>query len=133
MRPLVYILSFLAVMALGFWAYRENYETQSTLKEMAAVQDEIASLRESLTIQRAEWAYQNRPARLRALVVANFDKLELLPMEPAQFGTPTEIAYPPPPAELQAAPEAVSPDELGIDAPVAISGELAANAKGQTP
>jgi len=58
-------------------------------------------LRESLTIQRAEWAYQNRPARLRALVVANFDKLELLPMEPAQFGTPTEIAYPPPPAELQ--------------------------------
>lgn len=128
MRPLVYILSFLAVMALGFWAYRENYETQATVKEMAAVQDDIASLRESLAIQRAEWAYQNRPDRLRALVVANFDKLHLLPMEPAQFGTPTEIAYPPPPAALETAP-----DGLAIDAPVAISGELSVDAKGPTP
>lgn len=133
MRPLLYILSFLAVMALGFWAYRENYETQATLKEMAAVQDDIASLRESLAIQRAEWAYLNRPARLRALVVANFDKLQLLPMEPAQFGTPTEIAYPAPPAEMEAMPDALSPDALGIDAPVAISGELEAQTKGQTP
>lgn len=128
MRPLLYILSFLAVMALGFWAYRENYETQATLKQMAAVQDDIASLRESLTIQRAEWAYQNRPDRLRALVAANFDKLQLLPMEPAQFGSPSEIAYPPPPAALETAP-----DDLSIDAPVAISGELETPVKGQTP
>ena len=128
MRPVLYVLSFLAVMALGFWAYRENYQTQATVKEMAAVQDDIASLRESLAIQRAEWAYQNRPDPLRALVVANFDKLNLLPMEPAQFGTPTEIAYPPPPAVLETAP-----DGLSIDAPVAISGELDVQTKGQAP
>lgn len=128
MRPLLYTLSFLAVMGLGFWAYRENYETQAMLKEMAAVQDQIAGLREGLAIQRAEWAYQNRPDRLRDLVVANFAKLQLLPMEPAQFGTPTEIAYPPPPSAME-----VLPDELSIDAPVAISGTLAPVAQGQTP
>lgn len=128
MRPVLYVLSFLAVMALGFWAYRVNYRTQAEQKGVAALQDDIASLRESLTIQRAEWAYLNRPDRLRELVVLNFDKLGLMPMEPGQFGTPTEIAYPPPPTASD-----LAPDELSVDKPVAISGTLDAPAEGQTP
>ena len=31
MRPVLYVLSFLALIALGFWAYRENYATQAAL------------------------------------------------------------------------------------------------------
>ena len=53
MRPLLYVLSFLAVLGLGFWAYRENYATQAQLKHVAALQDEIATLRESIALQRA--------------------------------------------------------------------------------
>jgi hypothetical protein len=96
MRPVLYILSFLALIALGFWAYRENYATQASLKHVQALQRQIADLRESLSVQRAEWAYLNRPDRLRELATINFDRLGLLPMESSQFGTPAQVAYPAP-------------------------------------
>ena len=97
MRPVLYVLSFLAVLGLAFWAYRENYATQHQLKEMAKVQDDIASLRDEIGLERAEWAYLNRPERLRELATLNFDRLGLLPMEPEQFGTTDEVVYPAPP------------------------------------
>ena len=56
MRPVLYVLTFLGLIALGFWAYRENYATQATLKQVRALQNDIASLREALSVQRAEWA-----------------------------------------------------------------------------
>lgn len=95
MRPVLYVLTFICVMALAFWAYRENYATQQALKDTAALQDEIAALREALTLQRAEWAYLNRPERLRQLATLNFDRLELLPLLPEQLGAARDIAYPP--------------------------------------
>jgi len=96
MRPALYVLSFLALIALGFWAYRENYATQSALKDEEALRSEIAGLREALALQRAEWAYLNRPDRLRQLVDVNFDRLGLMPMEPSQFGTAASLPYPTP-------------------------------------
>lgn len=96
MRPLIYLLTFVAVIGSAFWAYRENYATQAALKDVTALQSEIADLRESLTIQRAEWAYLNRPDRLRELTTINFDSLGLLPLEPEQFGTAAQVAYPAP-------------------------------------
>jgi hypothetical protein len=96
MRPVLYVLSFLALIALGFWAYRENYATQAALKEVQGLQRQIVGLREALTVQRAEWAYLNRPDRLRDLATANFDRLGLMPMEPSQFGTAAQVAYPAP-------------------------------------
>ncbi len=109
MRPVLYGLSFLALIALGFWAYRENNATQASLKHVQALQQQIAGLREAMSLQRAEWAYLNRPDRLRELATANYDRLGLLPMEPAQFGTPGQVAYP-------------TPDVPVIDMPVDIQG-----------
>ena len=37
MRPVLYILSFLAVLASAFWAYRVNYATQGKLREVAEI------------------------------------------------------------------------------------------------
>ena len=48
MRPVLYVLSFIAVIGLAFWAYRENYATQSGLRDVAALQQEIGALREAL-------------------------------------------------------------------------------------
>ena len=109
MRPVLYVLTFLALIALGFWAYRENYATQAALKQVQALQSQIANLREALSVQRAEWAYLNRPDRLRDLTTLNYDRLGLLPMDSSQFGTPGQVAYP-------------TPDVPQIDVPVDIQG-----------
>lgn len=127
MRPVLYVLSFLVVLSLGFWAYRENYATQDALREVVALQDEIAGLRESLAIQRAEWAYLNRPDRLRELATLNFDRLGLLPMEPAQFGVAAQVAMPPPPIAAD-----LVPGDLVIDMPIDVQGTLDAGQE-QTP
>lgn len=123
MRPVLYVLSFLALIALGFWAYRENYATQASLREVRALQREIADLREGLSVQRAEWAYLNRPDRLRDLVGLNFDKLLLLPMEPQQFGTPSQVAYPAPQIPAIEGPDAVSDGLEGVESTAANSSE----------
>jgi len=94
MRALLSIISFVAVMALAFWAYRENYATQTQLKEMAKVQDEIAALRDEIAMQKAEWAYLNRPTRLRDLAAMNFDRLGLMPMTSLQLSSAAEVAMP---------------------------------------
>ena len=113
MRPVLYALSFLAVMALAFWAYRENYATQNALRNVEALQVEIGALREALAVQRAEWAYLNRPDRLRELSTLNFDRLGLFPLEPTQFGQVDQVAYPTPPAvfDAGATDAAGGPDE----------------------
>ena len=113
MRAVLYVLSFLGLIALGFWAYRENYATQAALREVEVLQRQIVGLRAGLSVQRAEWAYLNRPDRLRDLATANFDRLGLLPMEPSQFGSAAQVAYPQ--ARL---PQIDFPvDTIGTDAP----------------
>ena len=94
MRTLVFCLTALAVMGLGYWAYSENYRTQQQQREVAELQREIAGLRERLGVLRAEWAYLNRPERLRDLAQLNFDRLQLFPLGPEQFGRIDEIAFP---------------------------------------
>ncbi|MBC7477126.1 MAG: cell division protein FtsL [Pseudorhodobacter sp.] len=129
MRPILYLLSFLLVLGSAFWAYRENYATQHQLKEIAALQDEIATLHEGIALQRAEWAYLNRPDRLRDLATINFDRLGLLPMEPEQFGTSAEIGYPAPP-QLQISGTV---DTVGSLNPDEISKQIAKGSAEQTP
>lgn len=96
MRSLIYLATALCVMGLAFWAYRENYQTQSRQSEMRRLQTEIASLREGLGVLKAEWAYLNRPDRLRELANLNFQRLALMPLAPEQFGAVSQVAYPKP-------------------------------------
>lgn len=115
MRPVFYVVTFIAVIALAFWAYRENYATQRALREVTDLQTEITTLREAVSIQNAEWAYLNRPDRLRDLVALNYDRLGLLPLEPEQFGQVDQTAYPP--SSFPAAIPAVTD-------PVNVSGDI---------
>ena len=96
MRTLLYVFSALAVMGLAFWAYTQNYRTHEALREAQALQRDIAAMRESLGVLRAEWAYLNRPDRLRDLVELNYDRLGLMPMRPEHFGEIAKVAYPMP-------------------------------------
>lgn len=97
MRSLTYLACVLVVMGLAFWAYRENYATQAAMGQMAQVQRQTADLREELGVLRAEWAFLNRPDRLRQLVDLNFDRLQLVPVETGQSLAIDQIDYPKPP------------------------------------
>jgi len=97
MRGLAYVLTVLVVFGLGFWAYRENYATQEVLSEIQRLQHDIGESQVRLGVLRAEWAYLNRPDRLRELADLNFDNLGLLPLRPDQFGLVGEISRPPEP------------------------------------
>lgn len=96
MRVLIGMLLGGMVLGLAFWAYRENYSTRAAQSELRAMQREIGALQEELRMLRAEWAYLNRPERLRALVALNFDRLGLMPMTPEHFGAIDQVAYPAP-------------------------------------
>ncbi len=85
MRSLFYLVSTLAVMVLAFWAYHENYRTKAALAARGETARAIAEARESIVMLHAEWAYLNRPERLRELVEMNFESLGLQPMTAAQL------------------------------------------------
>lgn len=95
MRTVFYVLTAMAVIALAFWAYHENYQTQAALKQSERLQRDISNARQRLRVLNTEWAYLNRPDRLRDLAEINFDTLMLLPLEPHQFGKVDQVAYPP--------------------------------------
>ncbi|ATX66763.1 cell division protein FtsL [Roseinatronobacter bogoriensis] len=98
MRSLLYLCTALGVIALAAWAYRENHMTQQAMNAQRALEREIVALNEALSIQRAEWAYLNRPDRLRELVDLNFERLKLVPITGTHFGEIGQVAYPMPAA-----------------------------------
>lgn len=110
-----------SVLALAFWAYQENYRTREALADQRRVQTEIGQLREQLSVLRAEWAYLNRPERLRELAALNFDRLRLMPMSPEHFGRLDQVDYlpkeiPPQVLEFLVDPSIVIPASQPLDA-----------------
>lgn len=97
MRSLLYIITSLAVIGLAFWAYQENYKTQAEITRTEKLNAEIGKARARLTVLKAEWAYLNRPDRLRDLTEVNFERLGLLPLRPDQFGRVDQVVFPPEP------------------------------------
>ena len=111
MRTFLFVLTAMAVIGLAFWAYRENYETQEALAQTEQVQRDIGDARARLAVLRAEWAYLNRPDRLRDLAVLIFDRLGLLPLAPEQFGSVDQVTF----------PDAMADTRLPITDPVEVS------------
>ncbi|WP_342076210.1 cell division protein FtsL [Yoonia sp. SS1-5] len=110
MRSFLYVMAAFVVMALGFWAYQENYKTQQAIKDVRGLHAQIGAAHERLGMLRAEWAYLNRPDRLADLAELNFDRLGLLPLMPDAFGAVDQIIYPIPPIS-----PIINPIELSFD------------------
>ena len=93
MKSVLYVLTALSVFGLALWAYQENYRTQQVLKETQSLQRQIGVAQARLAVLNAEWAYLNRPDRLRELADLNFERLGLLPLRAEQFGRADLISY----------------------------------------
>ncbi|MDA7427495.1 cell division protein FtsL [Primorskyibacter aestuariivivens] len=94
MKFFLYLVTATMLIGLAFWAYHENYKTQQAIEETEQLQREIGAARERLSVLRAEWAYLNRPDRLRDLAELNFTRLGLLPLRPDHFGRVDQVAFP---------------------------------------
>ncbi len=94
MRTLMFIVTVIGVICVSVWAYQENYRTQGMIKDTERLEREIGAAQARLAVLRAEWAYLNRPDRLRDLAEINYNDLQLLPLRPDQFGIVEQVAYP---------------------------------------
>ncbi len=112
MRGVFYVLAALAVIGLGFWAYTENHKTREEIKEARSLHRQIGAAHERLSMLRAEWAYLNRPDRLRDLAELNFDRLGLLPLMPDAFGDVNNIIEPLP--EILPITNPISVSSMGV-------------------
>jgi len=119
MRSLFYLVCSAFVIGLAYWAYKENYKTQVSLREVKELQQQIAQEKETIAVLNAEWAYLNRPDRLRDLVDLNFADLKLIPLLPSHFGDSEMVSYP-------------TPDLYDINAPVSVNSDGGENG-GQQP
>ncbi|PRY94820.1 hypothetical protein BCF33_0421 [Hasllibacter halocynthiae] len=81
------------LLAMAFFAYRENDRTHAVLRDLARVERDIGRTRESLAMLEAEWAFLNRPERLRDLAAMTWEQLRLEPMRPSAFGRISEVPY----------------------------------------
>jgi len=94
MRSILYFFAAVTVVGLAYWAYNENYETQAALGRVDDLQQQIGAMQENLSVLKAEWAYLNRPDRLRELSDLNFDALGLMPLNAESFGNVEQVTFP---------------------------------------
>ncbi len=72
-------LVWMACFAMAaFGLYMVKFSVQNLQRDVAAMEAQLAAEKESLHLLNAEWAYLNRPERLRALAEAH---LELVPLD----------------------------------------------------
>lgn len=114
MRGFLYVLSTLGVIGLAFWAYQENYKTQAALREVRSLNGQIGQHLARNNVLRAEWAYLNRPDRLRDLAMLNFERLGLIPLPPSAFSAVDRVSYPFP--DLLPLGEIIDPVDAAFEA-----------------
>ena len=95
----------IGVVGLAYWAYHQGYQTREAMREVKRLRHALGAAHQELNVLQAEWAYLNRPDRLRALVEMNFEQLGLMELTPEQLGTVSQISYSPKPSEPEKHPK----------------------------
>lgn len=79
LTALIYMASF-AALAMGL--YLVKYSVQDVQRDVVSLRENLAVEKESLHLLNAEWAYLNRPDRLRQLAERHLD---LVPLDSRQI------------------------------------------------
>jgi len=95
MKTVLYLLAGIAVVFAASWTYKVNYQVQEAEDRVAALSRAIDRERTAIAVLGAEWAYLNRPERLRALSETYYAELRLMPIDSAHFGEVGQVAFPP--------------------------------------
>lgn len=67
MKRIPLLVMMLVIVGAAFMLYRVKYEVQALQQQIVESERELAHEREALRVVSAEWAYLNRPERLRQL------------------------------------------------------------------
>ena len=93
MKRWMYIIGILICAILAYWAYSISSETRMASIELRSLKSEIRKEHERISVLRSEWAYLNRPERLRHLVELNFDKLGLVQITEQNYGETSVVPF----------------------------------------
>lgn len=93
MKRFLYIIGVLACAVVAFWAYSISAKTRAATSELAYLQSEIEKEYERIATLRSEWAYLNRPERLRHLVEINFEKLGLVQITEQNYAQSSVVPF----------------------------------------
>jgi cell division protein FtsL len=84
MLRFVNICLVLGLVALAYVIYQVKYEARALDEDIASLNKEIDTERDSLAVLRAEWSLLNRPERIERLAEKY---LKLVPIQPRQLVT----------------------------------------------
>ena len=90
-RFIFFVILIVSTFALGFWAYKINYDSRAADQRVKMLEKSILLANKQFKILNAEWAHLNRPERLRKLVEYYFLELRLNPINPDDFIAFSEI------------------------------------------
>jgi len=94
MKTFVYLLAGVLVVFAASWTYKVNYQVQEAQDRVAKLQRAITRERSAIAVLEAEWAYLNRPERLRALSETYYSELRLMPIDATHFANISEVPMP---------------------------------------
>jgi cell division protein FtsL len=99
MRALLYILGIGAFLALAGLSYSQNYATRDVLDQVDDLRAEIVAKQKQLRALEDEWAYLNRPQRIKALAVLNYPHIMLMKRSPAPPAEFSDLPFLPDPSD----------------------------------
>ncbi len=95
MKTFLYLLAGVIVVFAASWTYNVNYKVQAAEDRVARLQRDINRERATIAVLGAEWAYLNRPERLRALSETYYNELRLMPINATDFVKLKDVPLPP--------------------------------------
>ena len=95
MKTFLYLCAGVAVVLAASWTYQVNYLVQEAESRVAHLTRSIDKEREAIAVLNAEWAYLNRPERLRALAETYYAELRLMPISADHFGIVGQVSFRP--------------------------------------
>lgn len=93
-----YVTPFIGLCGLTaviFWTYNTNYQTRQAFDRLDALRGEIAAEGEAIRVLSVEWAWLNRPERLRRLIADHEESLRLTHLRADHFAAADTVPFPP--------------------------------------